>query len=181
MKIIVIIMLILMKSSVVFSQSARGMIELSANGSIYQKTSFDDKENGYTINIEQSSPQIGLSYYIHRLVSLDGSVAFYHLEVKNMDAREKGTSTQLSLGGTFHVEKENLWPFLYLRAVWQSGDMHLYEGNRSPYYFGGGVGIKYWPLKGGALVLSAGYDKDIKTRLRIKEIGINVGVLMRLR
>ena len=167
--------------SLAYSQSDKGVIDLNLNGSIIKNTTFNDEGK---IKISQKTPTVEIGYYYTEGRSIN--INFSMVEVKvnssgsdNLNA-ESGNGFQGGLGYFFQGYGETVRLFGGIRLTYQGGKVFR-VGENDQLYLGVAGGLKYTPVEGGALVVWTNFDKDIISEASSTAIGLNIGVIIRLK
>jgi len=112
------------------------MVELALSGPVFQNYSDD---GSYV------RPTAFLGYFVNDKMQVGGNLGFLSYSRSDMNGG------QIGIESAFHFStKEKIWPYTVLGATTYFGD--LYSNN--PVQIKGEVGVKYWPLPGGAIKFS---------------------------
>ncbi len=153
----------------------KGMIEFSMGGVLFQSQS---EAKVTTIN-----PVFEGGYFITPEIEVGGGLAVHKWGGDGATGADK-FSGQILLNGKYHfMAKDKMWPYAGLHFGMGFGDGILGKagGTKAPMNVGGAVGVKYWPLEGGALYGELMVNNTMPKELKEMTIGLNLGILIRLK
>jgi hypothetical protein len=160
--------LIVFCAGLVSAQPQKGMMELVLSGPVFQK--YSDGE-GSTI-----APAATMGYFVNDKLELAGTFGLLSFS-NNNDA----TGFTIGAQSAIHFSsKRKTWNYASLGITGFFGE--LYEiGEENQFQVKGELGIKHWPLPGGAVKLSGHVIQQFPNDIKQTIFGIDVGVLIRIR
>ncbi len=154
----------------------KGMVEFSMGGVLF-KTQSEAKLT--TIN-----PVFTGGYFITPEIEVGGGLAIHKFGGDGGKILGDKFSGEILLNGKYHfMAKDKMWPYAGLHFGMGFGDGWLGKagGEKAPMNVGGAVGVKYWPLEGGALFGELMVNKTMPKERKEMTIGLNLGILIRLK
>ncbi|MBX7151021.1 hypothetical protein K1X84_05235 [bacterium] len=177
-KITMLSLAMLLVAATAFAQMPdKGMVEFTMSGPLFQNQSESE--------VSTIGPAFGFGYFMTPAIEVggglqvlkfggDGGKAFFGDKF----------SLAIDVNGKYHfAAKEKMWPYVGAHVNIGLGDGPLGKagGKDAPLTFGGAVGVKYWPMEGGALFGELAFDKTSPKALKETTIGVNLGILIRLK
>ena len=171
-KVVMLLAMALMTGSA-FAQS-KGVTELTVGGPLYQNRS--------EAKVSTIGPAVGVGYFIMDNIEVGGELALRKLSGDG--AGNTDFSAAVDVNGKYHfMVKDKMWPYVGAHVNFGLGDGPLGKagGSDAPLTFGAAVGAKYWPMEGGAVYGEVAFDKTSPSAIKETTIGVNLGILIRLK
>ena len=150
------------------AQPQKGMAELSLSGPLFQKYF----ERDYTI----ISPTIQVGYFTGNRFELSGLFNFVAIGRNDLS---KGYQFGIGIKQHFLTDKKN-WPFLGIDVRTILGDYPGYYKD-TPLQVIGRLGLKYWPMEGGAVVTNFFVMQQWPESIEETTYGFDIGLLIRIK
>jgi hypothetical protein len=155
---------------------AEGMTEFTLGGTLFKNYS--------EAKIHAVSPDVGVGYFFSPAIEAGG--ALHILKYGGSGAAigdfDKFSCT-LDINGKYHfLAQEKIWPYLGAHINFGLGDGPLGKlFGDSPVVIGATIGVKYWPMPGGAMFAELAWDKRSPSSIKETTLGFNLGILIRLK
>ncbi len=158
-----------------FAQPDKGMMEFGLGGSLFA--------NHSEAKVSEISPGASLGYFLTPAIEVGGELAVLKFGGDGASGMDKFSARVGAFGAYHFATQAKMWPYATLGVDMGIGDGPLGKGggDDSPLNVGGGVGIKYWPMEGGAIVAEVNFTKTMPKALKETRIGIDLGILIRLK
>lgn len=159
-----------------YAQPDKGMVEFSLGGPLF--ASFSEAE------VSQIGPAAGVGFFLTPAVEVGGKLAILKFGGDGAGAPAEDFSAQIGAFGAYHfAAKEKMWPYAKVGVDLGIGDGLLGKrgGDDAPFNIMGGVGIKYWPMEGGAITAEVNFTKTSPSAIKETRIGVDLGILIRLK
>ncbi len=157
-----------------FAQPDKGMVEFSLGGPLFASLS--------EAEVSQIGPAAGVGFFLTPAIEVGGELAI--LKFGGDNAFNDKFSAQIGAFGAYHfAAKEKMWPYAKVGVDLGIGDGPLGKagGDDAPFNIMGGVGIKYWPMEGGAITAEVNFTKTSPSAIKETRIGVDLGILIRLK
>ncbi len=150
------------------AQAEKGMVELTLDGPLFQRST----EAEFT----RISPTVGVGYFASDALEIGGAS---RLLVFSNGGSVSGFT--LGIDAKYHFSmNEKTWPFAGIG--WNGGFGDLFEtGGKNPMQLQGEIGVKFWPMEGGAITFSGFFLRQFPDEIKETSFGINLGILIRLK
>ena len=158
-----------------FAQS-KGVTEFSLGGVLWQNMS--------EAKVSTIGPAVGVGYFINDAIEVGGGIQVLKYGGDGAIAPFDKFSAAVDVNGKYHfMVKDKMWPYAGAHVNFGLGDGLLGKagGDDAPLTFGGSVGVKYWPMEGGAVYGEVAFDKTGPSAIKETTMGINLGILIRLK
>lgn len=157
-----------------YAQPDKGMVEFSLGGPLF--ASFSEAE------VSQIGPAAGVGFFLTPAIEVGGSLAVEKFGGDGAGNDKFGA--RIGGFGAYHfAAKEKMWPYAKVGVALGIGDGRLGKnlGDDAPFDIMGGVGIKYWPMEGGAITAEVNFTKTSPSAIKETRIGVDLGILIRLK
>lgn len=161
-------------TSSAFAQT-KGVTEFSLGGVLWQNMS--------EAKVSTIGPAVGVGYFFMDAIEVGGGLQVLKYGGDGATGFDK-FSAAVDINGKYHfMAKDKMWPYVGAHVNFGLGDGPLGKngGSDSPLTFGAAVGVKYWPMEGGAVFGELAFDKTGPSAIKETTIGINLGILIRLK
>ncbi len=152
----------------------KGMVEFSLGGPLFATQS--------EAEVSAIGPAVDVGYFLTPAIEVGGNLGV--LKFGGDGAGNDKFSANIGVFGAYHfAAKEKMWPYVKVGVDMGIGDGPLGKdgGDDAPINFGGGVGIKYWPMEGGALTAEVNFTKTSPSAIKETRIGLDLGILIRIK
>ena len=152
-----------------FAQAEKGMMEFSLNGPLLLKSTEAD--------ITMLAPTAQIGYFTSNAFELGGTFGLlsYGRGSNSSDGFILGVNGQCH----FSMQKKT-WPFAGIGFTANLGE-YFERFDKHPMQIEGRLGLKYWPMEGGAIVINGFFTRQFPEPFKENYWGIDLGVLIRIK